>query len=145
MELSWWLILVFAFVFFTVRTLSTPLHELFHMIAGKMLGGKIGKIVWLSFSKWKIDGEVHIYLRREKHRWLVDIAGGLGAALVWFSIGIPLIICFIKTNLFFVIAGAAFVPTAITEFWAGRDEYLRRKRRIRKAPEVATKDGKFFS
>ncbi len=105
-----------------VFVLSVPLHELFHVLGVKCLGGEGKlKITWLDLNWSKIGGSVtgEISFPRlakwDKHYklvgFIVGLSGGLGAAIVLAGIGIlfflnpPEYIFDLIWKPFFVIAG----------------------------------------
>ena len=88
--------------------IGTFLHELWHAVAAKILKGKVSGIVWFNFKNFlksfKSNDEfmmgglyVHLPLEKERYRWIVNLAGGVGAGLI-LIVGGSLILAWVIKN-----------------------------------------------
>ena len=125
-------LVVFLVVFTVARVMTTPLHELGHIIAAKLVGVRVSEIVWLAPAEkfhpiiWKnFVGHVcvDVPVDKMKFRGIIDLAGGMLTASILIPGGIILVLFFNPAiGLACVVAGGA-------EFFYGLTEGLWKKRR----------------
>ncbi len=111
MEVIVWAVIGFIvgmatyFLFFII---GTPLHELWHIITGKIFGADTSvnfwfhwrnffkyckrKLLFLRSDEHLVLGEVNVRWgwprQREKFDWVVDLMGGVGSGLTIISVGV---------------------------------------------------------
>lgn len=108
--------------------LGSPLHEFFHNVAGKLLGG------YSHGTKW-LEGITYVCIppQREYLRWLVDCAGGCGSGIVYILLGVGSVTFFATvsrdTLVFPTLLGAAiaFIGYGVISFYNGTEEIWRNK------------------
>jgi len=144
------LLKAFLFLFFVVflcattvmvfLIVSTILHELWHVIAAKILRGKVSNITWFDFQSFlrlfespegSVDaGEVYVSLPPDKVRfdWVVDLAGGLGAGLTFVVAGALILALTIKDPFsVFPVIGGVIISMGIPQFVSGIQECRNKK------------------
>lgn len=120
---------------------GTILHELWHTIAAKILKGKVYGIAWFDFKNFlkslKSNDEisigglyVHLPLEKERYRWIVDLAGGVGAGLTLVVVGALILALTIKYPFSFSVfhlIGGVVILSGFVEFIIGIQECRKKK------------------
>ena len=125
--------LLFLVVFTIARIITTPLHELGHVLATKLVGAKVTEVVWIAPAKkfhpvlWKsFVGHVCVDVPVDKMKFelVIDLGGGILTASILIPFGIGLVLFFNPT------IGLGCIVVGGIEFFHGfREAFVKWKKR----------------